>query len=161
LYFFKGVENSISSSNNSNNDNYNLASLASSSYTMTDDEKFSKSYSANNTNSIKELFHCETITLIQNISKFIQLLNDHNRKLDNELKDIILSVNRFIELIENSTQQDDESAAKVNELVSQLENYMSLIIKEIKLNKLDNVVKASLELANTAKEIFLTIVKQN
>ena len=101
----------------------------------------------------------QTLSFIQNISIFIRLLNTENGKIDNELKAIMVSLKRLIETLGNIDFFD--KSKKINEQINELENCMSLMINELKSNKIENVIKVALELARTANDLFLVITKSN
>jgi hypothetical protein len=95
---------------------------------------------------------------IQAISNFIHYLNTDNHKLDNELKAIIISLNRLIETIE-TIGVSNQSKSLIGKQISELEKCLTLMIGELKLNRIESVINSALELARNANELFLTITK--
>jgi hypothetical protein len=71
----------------------------------------------------------------------------------------MISLKNLIETIESIELYNQSK--KINEHVNELERCLNLMIKELKLNRLENVINAALDLARTANDLFLTITKPN
>ena len=128
-----------------------------------------------------------TLKFIQAISMFIKYLNNNNgetttpsnnnNKLDNELRDIVVSFESFVNAIDDSLVNDGSSSLtscvveeaattkkRTDELERQLgdvEESLARMISEFRLNKIERVVSLALDVARSANEIFLDIAKSN
>lgn len=115
-----------------------------------------------------------TLKFIQAISVFIKYLNGESdeaagRKLDGELKEILVSFKSFVNAIESIEVVNDAAAAneqallatrkQVGRQLSDLDERLSLMISEFRLNKIENVVSLALEVARNANEIFLNLAQ--
>jgi hypothetical protein len=102
----------------------------------------------------------QTLKFIQNISLFIKYLHsDENRKLDGELKSIMLSLKSLIQSIESF--QVINHSVEINDLVNKLDRYLNFMINELKKNEIECVVNSALTMARTANDLFLLITKSN
>ncbi len=102
----------------------------------------------------------QTLKFIQNISLFIKYLHsEENRKLDNELKSIMLSLKSLIQSIESF--QIINQSADINDYVNKLDCYLNFMINELKKNEIECVVNSALTMARTANDLFLLITKSN
>ncbi len=104
------------------------------------------------------LLRDQTLVFIQTISSFIHYLNIDNHKLDNELKAIIVSLNHLIETIE-IFEVNNQSKNLIAKQIGELEKYLTIMIEELKLNRIENVINTALELARNANELFHTVTK--
>ncbi len=100
----------------------------------------------------------QTLTFIQTISIFIRLLNTDNQTLDNELKEIMVALNNLIETIE--TIEVSSHSKSINKKVNELESLLSIMIDELKNNRIENVINTALEMARNANEMFLCITNK-
>ena len=125
-----------------------------------------------------------TLKFIQAISMFIKYLNNNNgetttpsnnnNKLDNELRDIVVSFEGFVNAIDDSLVNDGSSSCVVEEAATtkkrtdelerqlgDVEESLARMISEFRLNKIERVVSLALDVARSANEIFLDIAKSN
>lgn len=118
----------------------------------------SSSSGLNNSNKKDLLLRDQTLTFIQTISIFIRLLNTDNQTLDNELKEIMVALNNLIETIE--TIEVSSHSKSINKKVNELESLLSIMIDELKNNRIENVINTALEMARNANEMFLCITNK-
>ncbi|CAF0736619.1 unnamed protein product [Brachionus calyciflorus] len=109
----------------------------------------------------KDLFLRDlTLKFIQNISIFVKLLNgDDRRNVDGQLKEIIQSLEKLIEAINNI--EIFKLSQTINDQVDELEKCLNTMIYELKMNRTERVISSALEMARNANELFLAITRQN
>jgi hypothetical protein len=105
------------------------------------------------------LLRDQTRAFIQSISIFISLLKNENYKIDNELKAIMVSLKKLIEGVDGLDIFDKSEI--INGQADKLETCLSHMVSELKINNIENVINAALELARSANELFLTVTKSN
>ena len=107
------------------------------------------------------LLRDQTLHFIQTISVFIRCLNSvqNIRDIDNELGHIRNALCQLVETIKTLDNLDYHQSKRIHEKLSDLEKLLLKLIQELKVNRLENVINTSLELARTANELFHTITR--
>ena len=101
---------------------------------------------------------------------FIKHLNNkesESRKLENELKDIVIAFESFVNAIESvDAAINDHVSGKttmtrkeIDRQLSEVEDCLSQMIGEFRVNKIERVVSLALDVARNANEIFLNFAK--
>lgn len=67
----------------------------------------------------------------------------------------MVALNSLIETIE--TIEVTSHTKLINKKINDLETLLSVMIEEVKKNRIENVINTALELARNANELFLTI----
>jgi hypothetical protein len=120
----------------------------------------SPSRANNNISSSNKDIHLRenTYNFIQKISAFVNSLSkNNNQQIDFELKTIFYSWNSLCDIYESYPNVTNKTK-KVHEIVEELDQKLTVMIEELKLNHLDKVISIALDLAHNAKKLFCRIL---